>query len=173
PARRGAGRVRRGRAAGVRPRHAAVRAGPRAGRRTARSSAAHHRARRPLEEGLMTHAPTRPATGFVLPLGAVGRDDLATAGGKGANLGELIRAGFPVPDGVVVTTDAYAAVVEHARLAPAVAAATDDGGTALHDAFAAVEIPAELRTAILDAYALLGGGPVAVRSSATAEDLPG
>ena len=121
----------------------------------------------------MTHAPTRPATGFVLPLGAVGRDDLATAGGKGANLGELIRAGFPVPDGVVVTTDAYAAVVEHARLAPAVAAAADDGGTALRDAFAAVEIPAELRTAILDAYALLGGGPVAVRSSATAEDLPG
>ncbi|MBX6169592.1 MAG: phosphoenolpyruvate synthase, partial [Thermobispora bispora] len=117
--------------------------------------------------------PTRPATGFVLPLSAVGREDLATAGGKGANLGELIRAGFPVPDGAVVTTDAYAAVVEHARLAPAVAAAADDGGAALRAAFAAVEIPAELRSAILDAYALLGGGPVAVRSSATAEDLPG
>src|SRR5918999_768208 len=119
----------------------------------------------------MTHAPTRPAT--VLPLTAVGRDDLAAAGGKGANLGELLRAGFPVPDGAVVTTDAYAAVVEHAGLAPAVAAAAEDEGAALRAAFATVEIPDDLRTAILDAYALLGCGPVAVRSSATAEDLPG
>jgi hypothetical protein len=121
----------------------------------------------------MTHAPTRPATGFVLPLTAVGRDDLTVAGGKGANLGELIRAGFPVPDGAVVTTDAYAAVVEHAGLAPAGTTAAEDGGGALRAAFAAVEIPADLRTAILDAYAQLGRGPVAVRSSATAEDLPG
>jgi pyruvate,water dikinase len=121
----------------------------------------------------MTHAPTRPATGFVLPLSAVGRDDLATAGGKGANLGELVRAGFPVPDGAVITTDAYAAVVAHAGLGPALATATDDGGEALRAAFAAADVPDELRTAILDAYALLGNGPVAVRSSATAEDLPG
>jgi rifampicin phosphotransferase len=121
----------------------------------------------------MTHAPARPATGFVLPLAAVGRDDIAAAGGKGANLGELVRAGFPVPDGAVVTTDAYAAVVEHAGLAPAVAAAAEDDGAALRAAFAAVEIPDDLRAAILNAYALLGCGPVAVRSSATAEDLPG
>jgi rifampicin phosphotransferase len=121
----------------------------------------------------MTHAPTRPATGFVLPLTAVGRDDVAAAGGKGANLGELVRAGFPVPDGAVVTTDAYAAVVERACLAPAVAAAAEDAGAALRDAFAAVETPENVRTAILEAYALLGNGPVAVRSSATAEDLPG
>src|SRR5918997_2369085 len=120
---------------------------------------------------MMTHAPTRPAT--VLPLTAVGRDDLASAGGKGANLGELIRAGFPVPDGVVVTTDAYAAVVEQAGLAPAVASAAEDGGAALRAAFAAVEMPDDLRKAILDIHPLLGGGPVAVRSSATAEDLPG
>ncbi|TQM42988.1 PEP/pyruvate-binding domain-containing protein [Pseudonocardia cypriaca] len=119
----------------------------------------------------MTHAPTRPAT--VLPLTAVGRDDLASAGGKGANLGELIRAGFPVPDGVVITTDAYAAVVEQAGLAPALASAADDGGAALRAAFAAVEMPDDLRKAILDIHPLLGGGPVAVRSSATAEDLPG
>ncbi|TWF78860.1 pyruvate,water dikinase [Pseudonocardia hierapolitana] len=119
----------------------------------------------------MTHAPARPAT--VLPLTAVGRDDLAAAGGKGANLGELVRAGFPVPDGVVITTDAYAAVVEHAGLAAAVAAAAEDDGAALRAAFAAAEIPDDLRGAILGAYALLGNGPVAVRSSATAEDLPG
>jgi phosphohistidine swiveling domain-containing protein len=121
----------------------------------------------------MTHAPSRAATGFVLPLAAVGRDDIAAAGGKGANLGELVRAGFSVPDGAIVTTDAYAAVVEHAGLAPAVAAAAEDDGAALRATFAAVEIPHDLRTAILDAYASLGCGPVAVRSSATAEDLPG
>jgi pyruvate,water dikinase len=109
----------------------------------------------------------------VLPLTAVGRDDLAAAGGKGANLGELVRAGFPVPDAVVIATDAYATVVEHAGLAAAVAAAAEDDGAALRAAFAAAEIPDDLRTAILDAYALLGNGPVAVRSSATAEDLPG
>ncbi|SFM83496.1 pyruvate, water dikinase [Pseudonocardia ammonioxydans] len=123
----------------------------------------------------MTHAPTRPpaATGHVLPLTALGRDDLAVAGGKGANLGELVRAGLPVPEGVVVTTDAYAAVVEAAGLGPDLAGADQDAGAALRAAFAAVEIPGELRTAILDAYTGLGAGPVAVRSSATAEDLPG
>jgi phosphohistidine swiveling domain-containing protein len=123
----------------------------------------------------MTHAPTRPETNFVLPLAAVGRDDLAVAGGKGANLGELVRAGFPVPDGAVVTTDAYAAVVQSADLATlvAAAAAAEDEGDALRAAFASVEMPAALRTAVLDAYTLLGSGPVAVRSSATAEDLPG
>ncbi|MHA6617090.1 PEP/pyruvate-binding domain-containing protein [Pseudonocardia sp. DLS-67] len=121
----------------------------------------------------MTHAPTRPATGFVLPLSAVGRDDLAAAGGKGANLGELVRAGFPVPDGAVITTDAYAAVVEHAGLGPALATAERDEGAGLRAAFAAADVPDELRGAILDAYALLRNGPVAVRSSATAEDLPG
>src|SRR3989442_8220696 len=44
---------------------------------------------------------------FVVDLRRVGRHDLALAGGKGANLGELIRAGFPVPPGFVVTTAAY------------------------------------------------------------------
>ena len=46
---------------------------------------------------------------LVLPLRDVGRGDLAVAGGKGANLGELVRAGFAVPDGFVITTAAYAA----------------------------------------------------------------
>lgn len=84
----------------------------------------------------------------VLVLSEVGRGDVALAGGKGANLGELIRAGLPVPPGFVVTTDAYRARVD------------DD-------------VPDEARAAILDAYAALGRPPVAVRSSATAEDLAG
>ena len=44
---------------------------------------------------------------LVLPLSNVARDDLPIAGGKGANLGELIQGGFDVPDGFVVTTVAY------------------------------------------------------------------
>ena len=107
---------------------------------------------------------------LVSALGAFGRTDLATAGGKGANLGELIRAGFPVPDGFVVTTDAYQAVVTTADLR---VDEPVDGGAALRAAFEAVVVPDDVRAAIGEAYTALGGGPVAVRSSATAEDLPG
>lgn len=104
---------------------------------------------------------------FVAPLREFGRDDLASAGGKGANLGELVSAGFAVPDGFVITTDAYAAVVRAADLR------VSGDGAALREDFEAVTVPAELARAIVAAYAGLGGGPVAVRSSATAEDLPG
>ena len=48
----------------------------------------------------------------------LGAQDLAVAGGKGANLGELIHAGFPVPDGFVITTDAYAAAASAAKIDP-------------------------------------------------------
>ena len=118
---------------------------------------------------------TRPAKRLVTGLNTVGRDDLALAGGKGANLGELIQGGFPVPDGFVVSTEAYAAVVEGGGLAAVIAdgLTADDGGAAIRAAFAAVVIPDGLVTAILEAYRDLGGGPVAVRSSATAEELPG
>jgi pyruvate,water dikinase len=56
-----------------------------------------------------------PAAGrrraVVLPVSALGAGMLDTVGGKAANLGELIGAGFAVPDGFVVTTEAYRAVV--------------------------------------------------------------
>src|SRR5262245_8250503 len=42
-----------------------------------------------------------------------GRGDVAVAGGKAANLGELVRAGLPVPPGFVITTDCYRSFVEH------------------------------------------------------------
>ncbi|GAA3870916.1 PEP/pyruvate-binding domain-containing protein [Tessaracoccus defluvii] len=109
----------------------------------------------------------------VVPLEAFGSADLAVVGGKAANLGELLRAGLPVPPGFVVTTDAYAAAAERSGLAelladPAVRPAD------LRAAIEAVDVPSDLRDAIAAAYAGLGSGvPVAVRSSATAEDLPG
>ena len=48
---------------------------------------------------------------WVSPLGDLGRDDVALAGGKAANLGELVRAGVSVPPGFVLTTAAYRAYV--------------------------------------------------------------
>lgn len=114
----------------------------------------------------------------VAPLAAFGAQDLATAGGKAANLGELLRAGLPVPEGFVVTTGAYAAVAESAGLADLLASAEADGQepdpAELRAAVVGADLPEGLREAVTAAYARLGTDvPVAVRSSATAEDLPG
>ena len=94
----------------------------------------------------------------------LGAQDLAVAGGKGANLGELIRAGFPVPDGFVITTDAYAAAASAASIDPT-------NPIAARARLMEMAVPPEVATAVRDAYRALGGR-VAVRSSATAEDLP-
>jgi pyruvate,water dikinase len=101
--------------------------------------------------------------------------DVAAAGGKGAALGELVRQGFPVPGGFVITTDAYRWLLADTGLGAALDGMNQnvpDGG-ALRALFARFGMPAALRAEIGEAYAALGGGAVAVRSSATAEDLPG
>ena len=106
----------------------------------------------------------------------MGRHDLGLAGGKGANLGELIRAGFPVPPGFVVTTAAYNRFVAQNHLEETIARALRDdpgSGAAIRAAFENAPIPSDVKGEILAAYEQLGQGPVAVRSSATAEDLPG
>ena len=108
----------------------------------------------------------------VAPLSDLGRDDVATAGGKAANLGELVRAGFPVPNGFVVTTEAYATAIQPLHLNIPERIAAEDAASIRADIESA-PMPAELRTEIANAYAALGTVPVAVRSSATAEDLPG
>ena len=108
------------------------------------------------------------STSFVVPLSRVGAGDVSLAGGKGANLGELVRAGFAVPAGFVVTTRLYAEALRSAGLDPITVEAAG-----LESAIVALEVPARLAAPIVEAYHDLGGGPVAVRSSATAEDLPG
>lgn len=113
------------------------------------------------------------------------RDDVARAGGKGANLGELTAAGLPVPPGFVISAAAYAAFCDATGLRSRIAerlADVDVEDTAQLDR-AAVEIrsmiesepmPEWLEDAICEAYADLGDSDpnvaVAVRSSATAED---
>ncbi len=113
----------------------------------------------------------------------VGREDLALVGGKGANLGELLRASIPVPPGFVVTADTYFQFIQENELSSVIKAELD--GLDVHDSRELNERAARIRQAIMDApippaiadeikaaYRQLGEGPVAVRSSATAEDLP-
>jgi rifampicin phosphotransferase len=110
---------------------------------------------------------------FVAPLRDFGRDDLPSAGGKGANLGELVRAEVPVPDGFVITTAGYAAAVQPLSLRLADPFGADGDGASIRANIEAVSMPSDLRAEITKAYTALGAGAVAVRSSATAEDLPG
>jgi phosphohistidine swiveling domain-containing protein len=108
---------------------------------------------------------------------------LAEAGGKAANLGELVRAGLPVPPGFCVTTAGYRAVAADAAVQAAIAALAavpiadaaglQAGAERVRAALLAAPVPAELADACVTAYAGLGEeAVVAVRSSATAEDLP-
>lgn len=110
-------------------------------------------------------------------------NDASIAGGKGANLGELIRAGLPVPPGFVITAEAYERTMECSRLrtelvasaadAPTAPAALSELATVLGRRIRDVEIPAEIAGPILAAYRQLDEPAVAVRSSATAEDTDG
>ncbi len=108
---------------------------------------------------------------FVLRLDEIGRDDLTQAGGKGANLGELVRAGFRVPRGFVVTTAAYEAVLERGGASVSEVDGDLAEGSAIRRAVWEAGMPDDVSSAVLAAYRALGGGAVAVRSSATAEDL--
>jgi len=110
---------------------------------------------------------------------------LEQVGGKGASLARLAAVGLPVPPGFHITTAAYRYFVTEnglqEQILATVSAATADQPTSLEEAsrkigrmFAQGSMPAEIATAIRQAYVALGGDDlsVAVRSSATAEDLP-
>ncbi|MFP5073041.1 PEP/pyruvate-binding domain-containing protein [Pseudonocardia nantongensis] len=100
---------------------------------------------------------------YTLPLPRVGPREIELVGGKGAGLGALIDAGFPVPEGFVVTTAAYRDFLDATGL-------TGRPAAELHERIPQVPIPERVASAVLAAYAGIGG-PVAVRSSGTAEDL--
>ena len=122
------------------------------------------------------------SAGYAVDLAATATGDPSILGGKGANLVRLLRAGIPVPAGFCLTTCAYDAfldggvrsVLAESAVAPA------DGLEGLEAVSGLVKqeffsrgLPASVDADLLVAYARLGGGPVAVRSSATAEDQPG
>jgi pyruvate,water dikinase len=119
----------------------------------------------------------------VLWLDDVRADDLAAVGGKAASLGELTAAGLPVPAAFVVTADTYRTFIEDtgidAELFDAVDVDAEDSADLAEAAEHAREliegtpIPDGLREEILAASDRIGeDASVAVRSSATAEDLP-
>src|ERR671931_498730 len=103
---------------------------------------------------------------FVAWFEELGRGDLARSGGKGANLGEMTRAGLPVPPGFVVIADAYQAFLDanHLRkkIAERLRGLDVSNADALHAAAEEVqgwvgeaEVPDEIAAAVRDAYAEL------------------
>lgn len=112
----------------------------------------------------------------------VGKDDISLVGGKGANLGEMTTAGIPVPPGFIVTTESYFHFLATSKLEEEIkrALSTLDPNDSNRLQNVASEIkrwiseapmPPEISQKIANAYERLEG-LVAVRSSATAEDLP-
>ncbi|MEZ4664356.1 MAG: PEP/pyruvate-binding domain-containing protein, partial [Caldilineaceae bacterium] len=121
---------------------------------------------------------------YVLPFTAISAADLPQVGGKGANLGEMTQAGFPVPPGFCVTTSAFRRFVENCadmdELYGALETVRADDldrarvvGEQVRSRLAKVPIPPDVADAVLGAWRGLGANDAyAVRSSATAEDLP-
>ena len=124
----------------------------------------------------------------IVQFSEVSRDDISLVGGKGANLGELTNAGLPVPPGFIVTAEAYRQFLETNGLFQPLQQLlgdlnVEDSATLQAKAAEAQKLilskpmPAKLNQEISKAYELLvrehpEGQFVAVRSSATAEDLP-
>ena len=121
------------------------------------------------------------------------RDDVSLAGGKGANLGEMTRVGLPIPSGFVITAQAFRQVVETCGAWDSICDLLLDldrtnikqiqaSAPQLRAVFDDIPIPDRLAALIIENYRALGNAgpgprrsnmPVAVRSSATAEDLAG
>jgi len=129
---------------------------------------------------------------YTIPFGQISKDTFPEVGGKNASLGEMIRnlteAGIRVPGGFAVTVSAYRHFLRHNNLEGTIRrhlamasgndAALAEAGRAIREAIGAAGLPQDLRRSIAEAYAALcrTAGcedlPVAVRSSATSEDLP-
>jgi cytochrome P450 len=126
---------------------------------------------------------------YVLPFERCGQGDLDKVGGKCTSLGAMLRAGAAVPPGFAVTTAAYRSLLEAegiregiheliAQIVPGDVASEQAASQAIRALIESAPIPAAVAAAIRDAYADLCARvgvpdlPVAVRSSATAEDLP-
>lgn len=126
---------------------------------------------------------------YIFTFGEISAQDVHRVGGKGANLGEMTRAGLPVPPGFCVSAEAYRKFTVHVE--PTITAILHDTRmdnaddveiktTQLRDELVAQPMPDEIAHQITRAYTELnhelgrpdGTLPVAVRSSATAEDLP-
>ena len=120
---------------------------------------------------------------FVVWFSELSKKDIALAGGKGANLGEMTRAGIPVPPGFVVTADAYFTFIKEANIEKdlqQLIGTLDVEDTEklkqvshkIKEKIRKAPFPEAIASEVKQAYREMGEGLVAVRSSATAEDLP-
>ncbi|MDR2545632.1 MAG: phosphoenolpyruvate synthase [Methanobrevibacter sp.] len=117
------------------------------------------------------------------------KEDVSIAGGKGANLGELTQAGIPVPPGFVITSETYKKFMDETGIFDKVMDLLkpvdvnnnnelQEVAKKIKSLITSTEIPDDIKTVIIEAYNALGEKTgveetdVAVRSSATAEDLP-
>ncbi len=129
-----------------------------------------------------------PKSSLVLHFKEIDKHDVPLVGGKNANLGEMTKAGFPVPSGFAITINAYDLFLEENEIAKkvyAILAGTDVNDPAqLNSASRQIQkiietgkIPDEVAREVISYYKKLSGvfkkALVAVRSSATAEDAPG
>lgn len=126
---------------------------------------------------------TRPT--YVLSFDEIGMGDVASVGGKNASLGELIRIGMPVPQGFALTVAFYREFLNKNGLAEYIRDQLSDldikdverlqkVGNSIRSRILESEFPPKLREEIRKGYRTLNGAtdiPVAVRSSATAEDM--
>ena len=129
-------------------------------------------------------------TSYTIPFAKLGRHDVETVGGKNSSLGEMIshlaKAGVTVPDGFATTAQAYRDFLQHeglaARISKELATLDVDDvetlasvGARIRQWILATPFQPQLEREILESFERMSGGrdiAVAVRSSATAEDLP-
>jgi pyruvate,water dikinase len=128
-------------------------------------------------------------TDYIVPFAALGMSDVERVGGKNASLGEMIshlaRLGVKVPTGFATTAEAFREFLAYQRLAERIEAALADldiedvtalarAGARIREWILATPFPPRLEQELVAAWEGLGGDriAVAVRSSATAEDLP-
>ena len=128
---------------------------------------------------------------YTLPFSRLGRHDVPTVGGKNSSLGEMISnlaaLGVSVPDGFATTADAYRDFLGHEGLDAKIkrelatldvddVAKLAETGARIREWILSTPFPARLHQEIVEGYTRMGSGhgdaAVAVRSSATAEDLP-
>lgn len=124
---------------------------------------------------------------YIKTFSQIDKNDIALAGGKGANLGEMVRAGLPVPDGFVLTAKAYFYFLKANNLKERISkqlglvnkndpVSFERVSQEIQKLIESGETPRDVAKEVFQAYeqlvGLFGKTPVAVRSSATAEDLP-
>src|SRR5208337_1919625 len=129
----------------------------------------------------------KSAESYVIPFDRIGIRDVPLVGGKNASLGELTRIGIPVPPGFALSVLFYREFLSksgstdyiHKQLAGLDVSNVEElqkVGGSIRSRILSSSFPSNLEEAIREGYLALSGGaalPVAVRSSATAEDMPG